>query len=230
MADDRTYTQAEVDALLQERSKGLESKRDELLDEVKAAKAKLKAYDGVDPEEHRRLAAKVAEMEQQAKASKAGMTSDELAKLRQDVTADLLKQFSSDPQAGLKAFPWASQLAQENRSLKLDSVVKAEMAKAGARSERIDALFRLTSDRFDLTEDGKPMLRSSPGLEVGKYVTDELKKEYPEFYNGSGSSGGGASKSSAGGTGYRGAVVGTNNTDFLKNLTGIAKGEVAVAE
>lgn len=229
MADERTYTQAEVDALVAERNKGLEGKRDELLTELRDAKAKLKGFDGVDVSEHRALQTKVAELEQQSKANKAGMTSDELVKLRQDVTADLLKQFAGDPSAGLRAFPWAATLASENRALKLDSVVKAEMAKGGARAERIDALFRLTSDRFDLTDDGKPMLTSSPGLEVGKYVTDDLKKEYPEFYNGSGSSGGGASKSNAGGGGFR-TVVGTKGPDFLKNVAEIAKGNVAVAE
>ena len=71
------------------------------------------------------------------------------------------------------------------------------------------------------------MLRASPGIEVGKYVAEDLAKEYPEFYQGTGSSGGGASRSNAGGGGAR-QVVGTNNNDFMRNLNAIAKGDTQV--
>ena len=82
-----------------------------------------------------------------------------------------------------------------------------------------------------MTEDGKPMLRSSPGIEVNKYVADELRKEYPEFYNGSGSSGGGASKSSAaGGGGNPRTIAATDRSSFLANVEKIAKGEVQVVQ
>jgi hypothetical protein len=223
-----TYTQAELDAKIAEANKGLEAKRDELLGEVKQVKAKLKAFEGVDPEEHKSMAARLAELEQQTKADKAGMTSDALAKLRQDVEADVVKRFVTDKDGALKLFPWAEELARENRSLKLDSVVKAEMAKRGARAERIDDLFRLTADRFGLTEDGKPILQDKPAVEISKYVADDLRKEYPEFYNGSGSTGGGASKSTSSGGGPMKRIAATDQGAFLANLEGIAKGEVQV--
>lgn len=225
-----TFTQEQLDAAVAEANKALEAKRDELLAEVKQMRGKMKAFEGIDPKEHQSMAARLAELEQSGKAKEAGMTSDALAKLRQDVEADVLKRLATDREAGLKAIPWASELANENRSLKLDSVVKAEMAKGGARSERIDALFRLTSDRFDLTDDGKPILRDKPAVELGKYVADELRKEYPEFYNGSGSSGGGASKSNAGGGGSSKRIAAGDPKAFLANLESIAKGEVMVEQ
>lgn len=228
MDESKTYTQEEVDALIEERNKALEENRDKALGQLKEARDKLKAFDGVDAEEYRALQAKVTDLETKAKADKAGLTSEELNKLRADVAADLKKQYAADANLGLKEFPWAADLARENRELKLDSVVKAQMAKGGARAERIDALFKLTSERFDLTDDGKPMLRDRPGIEIEKYVSDELKKEYPEFYNGSGSSGGGASKSNAGGVGTTKTVAADDSASFLANLEGIAKGEVAV--
>jgi hypothetical protein len=49
VADDKTYTQAEVDALVAEQTSGLKSNRDEALKEAKKAKEALKSYDGVDP-------------------------------------------------------------------------------------------------------------------------------------------------------------------------------------
>lgn len=222
---DTTYTQDQLDAAIAEANKALEAKRDELLNEVKTLKRK---YDGIDPDEYRQVAQRLSELEQQKKADQAGLTSEELAKLRQDVAADIRKQFEADPDAGIEAFPWARELANENRSLKLDSVVKAEMAKGGARAERIDALFKLTQDRFQLTSDGKPVLRDHPATELSKYVADELRTEYPEFYNGSGSSGGGASKSNASGGGFSHKIAADDGDAFLKNLEQIASGDVEV--
>lgn len=234
MADDATggagttYTQEQLDAKIAEANKALQANRDELLDEVKGLKRSIKVFDGIDPEQYKAMAAKLADLEQKHTADKAGMTSEALAQLRADVAADLEKRYATDPAAGMKAFPWAAELAHENRALKLDSVVKAEMARAGARAERVDALFKLTSERFDLTDDGKPMLRDKPATDLSKYLADELRKEYPELYNGSGSTGGGASKSSAGGSGFQKQIAADDGAAFLDNLEAIAAGKVDV--
>lgn len=228
--DDKTYTKEEVEALIQERNQALEAKRDEILGELKQAKAKLQGLDGLDPEEYRALQAKVTELEQAKKAEKAGITSEQLAKMREEVRADLLGQWAKMPADQLaEHIPTVRDIVKDNRSLRLDSVVKAEMGKAGARSERIDALFKLTADRFDLTEDGKPMLRDKPGIEVDKFVSETLKSEYPEFFNGSGSSGGGAPRSTAGGGGTPQTIAAGDSQGFIQNLEGIAKGDVKVA-
>ena len=182
----------------------------------------LDAFKGIDPTEYRSMAAKLQELEHQQKADKAGITSDQLQKLRQEIRGDLEKEYK-------QALDELEGLRTDNRSLRLDSVVKAEMAKAGVRSERIDALFRLNADKFDLTDDGVPILRERPGAEIGKYVADELRQEYPEFYNGSGSSGGGASKSSApGGAGYTRQIAASDKDTLSANLERIASGEAEV--
>lgn len=223
---DKTFTQAELDAAIAEQVGALQDKNAELITEVRQAAAKLKSFEGVDPKEYKSMASRLAELEQNAKAEKAGLTSEQLAKLRQDVEVDVVKRFQSDPTGALQLFPWAADLAKENRSLKLDSVVKADMARAGARSERIDALFRLTADRYDLTDDGKPIVKDKPAAELGKYVAEDLRKEYPEFFNGSGSSGGGATKS---GTVTQPGYVPADSASFQANLEKIARGEVKVA-
>lgn len=218
---DKTYTQDEVDALIRERNEALEAKRDEILGELKAARDKLKAYDGVDADEHKALKAKVADLEHKQKADKAGITSDQLEKLRADIREDLEREYAD-------IVSERDSLSSEVRGLRLDSVVKAEMGKAGVRPERIDALFRLNADAFDLTDDGSPMLKDRPGIGIDKYVAEDLKKLYPEFYQGSGSSGGGASKSAAGGGGAKQITYGDQKA-FSDNLEAIARGEVEVA-
>lgn len=206
--DDKTYTQAEWDKLQKERD-ALAAKRDELLDEVKDAKREM-----------RKIREDFTDLQQQQKAGKAGITAEELKQLRADVQADLEKQYGP-----VKV--QAETLAAENRTLRLDNVVKGAMAKGGVLAERIDALFKLEREEFDLTDDGQPMLTNRKGTPVEKYVAEELKQKYPEWFQGSGSSGGGASKSSAGG-GSVTSIAADDGKAFLSNLSGIIKGEVAV--
>ena len=215
-----TYTAEEFEALRAERE-ALIAKRDELLTEAKKAKDKLRAFDGVDPDEHKALKQKLTELETQKKADKAGITSQELDRMRAEVRQALEEEYAEFKTR-------AEELAQENRSLKLDNVVKGVMGKNGVRAERVDDLFRLTADQFDLTDDGKPVLREKMGLEIEKFVSEDLRKSYPEWFDGTGSSGGGAPKSAAGGGGSSRVVTAGDNDAFISNLEGIAKGTTEV--
>lgn len=225
MADDGTQgtqgiTQEQYDALVAERE-ALIAKRDEILTEAKRAKDKLKSFEGIDPNEYKSLKQKMAELETKQTAEKNGVTSQELERLRAEVRQHLETEYA----------PFKTQLdalAKENRALKLDNVVKTVMGKNGVRSERVDDLFRLTADQYDLTDDGKPMLRDKMGLPVETYVKEDLRKAYPEWFEGTGSSGGGATKSIAGGGGSTRVIAADDTAAFMANIEKIAKGEVQV--
>src|SRR4051812_2308952 len=155
MIMDLPKTEEELNAIIAERlaaeTEGLKTSQAKLLTEKKAAQARAALFDGLDPEEAKTLKTKFAELEAQSKATAAGITSEALAKLRAEALAESEKKYG----------PVASErdaLKAEIRGLKLDSHVKTLMGKAGARPERIDALFKLSQDRFDLTDDGKPMV------------------------------------------------------------------------
>jgi len=215
--DTKTFTQEEVDALIAERNEALERKRDELLTEAKAAKAAQRKQ----AEELAQLQARLAEVETEKEAKKAGITSEQLAEMQAKAEANLEKRYG----------PIREQLEEaqrEIRQLRLDTVVKGAMGKSGVRGERVDALFRLTADRYDLTEDGKPMLKDAPGTPIDQYISDELSKEYPEFYEGTGSSGGGASKSVTSGGGPVKAISIEDQDAFMGNLEAVASGKVKV--
>ena len=126
------------------------------------------------------LEARAAELETASKAQKAGITDEQLAQIK----ADALKEI--DP---VKAERDA--LKAELRSMKLDTAVKGVMATHGVRAERLDVLWKVVADRFDLTEEGKPILKSSPTAELPKVMAD-LKVEYPEFFAAPIASGSGA--------------------------------------
>lgn len=223
--EEKLFTPEEVEALVAEKLAAAKADGDKAFEnlwgEAKAAKERAKAFDGLDPNEVRDKLARLTELEQLKKANKAGITSEELEKLRADVRKDLEGEFSPYKTK-------AETLAQQIRELRLDNVVKSAMGKNGVRGERVDALFRLAADRFDLTEDGKPMLKEHPGREIDKYIAEQLSEEYPEFFNGSGSSGGGALKPSAGGGGVRKTIAVGDESAFLAELENIAKGATEV--
>lgn len=221
------YTQDQVDELVTERLASAKAEGDKAFEslwgEAKAAKEKLRAFDGVDAAEYKTLKEQLKALEQKDKADKAGITAEELAKMRAEMRADVEGEYS-----GLKTR--AEELATENRTLKLDNVVKATMSKVGVRAERLDALYRLTKEHYDLTDDGQPLVKLRPGKEVEKYVAEDLAKEYPEFFRGSGSSGSGASRSAGGAGDHVRTIAAGDSKAFLDNLEGIAKGRVTVQD
>ena len=223
--DDTTFTQAQVDSAVQEALAGAKSKDDtafqNLWQEAKDAKAAAKAFEGLDVEEARNAIAKLKEIETKGKADDVGVTSEQLATIRSEVRESLEGEF----------LPFKAEnegLRTQIRTLQLDNVIKGVMAKQGVRAERVDALFRLTADKFDLTDEGEPMLKDHPGKDVAKFVAEELGNEYPEFYQGSGSSGGGASRSAAGGGGRVRTIAASDKSAFIGSVEDIAAGKVAV--
>lgn len=223
MADDNTQDQGiskeQYEAMVAERD-ALLAKRDEILKEAKGAKDKLRSYEGIDPNEHKSLKEKLADLEQKQKAEKAGITSQELERMRAEVRQSLEAEFSVFRTQ-------AETLAKENRALKLDNRVKKVMGDNGVRAARIDDLFRLTADHYDLTDDGQPMLKEKMGLPIDTYVKEDLRKAYPEWFDGSGSSGGGATKSVAGGGGSR-VIAASDKDAWSQNIEAIAKGTIEV--
>jgi len=216
----KTFTQDEVEALIKERNKALEMKRDELLGEVRGLKDKLHSAE----EGFSELQARLATLEEEQKAKEANVNSEKLEEIRRTAEANLEKKYG----------PLKTELEQAHeriRTLQLDNVVKQAMGKSGVRGERVDALFKLTADRFDLTDDGKPMLRDDPTTPIDQYIADTLGKEYPELFVGTGSSGGGAPKPAASGGGTT-VISADDNMALLDEATirGIARGEISVAQ
>ncbi len=221
---DKTYTQEQLDVELADSKTKLvtsETKISEFRETNIDLMKRLKKLDGIDPNEYRDMQTRLAELEQKSKADKAGITKEELDKLRADVRTDLRKEFEP-------VLTERDTLKGEVRTLRLDNVIKSEMGEAGVRAERLDALFRLTGERFELTEDGAPMLKNHPGTEISKYIGEELIQEYPEFFVSSGSSGGGASKSAGGAGGASKTIPSGDDDAFLANLDEIAEGKVKV--
>jgi len=223
---DTTYTQAELDAKIAEANKALERKRDELLQEAKAAKDQARTVS----EQYQQATARMQELEQKVAAQSAGVGDEKLKELTEKMRADFERTYQPFKS---KVGELEAALAERDgviRSLKLDTKVKDVMAKSGVRSERVEDLFRLTSERYDLTDDGEVILKENREVPLDKFFKEDLSEKYPEFYTGSGSSGGGASRSDAGGGGSGRVIAADDGGAFMANLEGVAAGKVTVRQ
>lgn len=234
MAGD-TFTKEEVDALIAERiaaeTEGLKKNRDELAKEAKAAKAKLAAYDGVDPEEHKRLKQAAEEADRKKAAAEGDFT-----KLRDQMVAKHNEELAGRDKRITK---FESAL---NRRLTTDELRKALTGKVqpeyaellvehGSKFLKVQE----TEDDFEyVITDGKgnAMVADGKGspMNIDQFVEQTLKAKYPGAFLGTGSSGGGASRSTGGAGGANGVttIARGDQKGFIDNLEGIAKSKVEV--
>jgi hypothetical protein len=222
----KTYTQEEVDAMIAEQvAEQLDAKIAERMDKevggLKRNQAKALDQAKVAHERATKAEAKLAELEQERRAQEGGITSEKLLAIKKDVRTDLEREFAP-------ILKERDTFKTENRQLKLDHVVKSKMAANGVRSERIDALFKLTADEFELTEDGQPIVREHEGVAIDKYVKETLQAGYPEFFTGTGSEGGGATKANARGNGAV-RVIPAGQAWSKTDIEDIAKGKAVTA-
>lgn len=222
MDEDKQYTQEEVD----EHVAGLKSALEKERAERKQAKLDLADL----RTSHDELVAKFAELEQRSVADAAGVDEEKLSEIRKKIRADVRREYAPQLEENEQLKQYLGERDATIRELKLDNVVKSVMANSGVRPNRIDALFKLTEDRYELSEDGEVIIKDKRATPLDKYIGTELSTEYPELYEGSGSSGGGASRSAGrAGSGTKYIAAGDKKA-FLDNLEEIAKGEVEIRQ
>jgi hypothetical protein len=135
----------------------------------------------------KKVAKDLKDLETKAKAEAAGATEDQLKQLRADVRTELETEYADK----LKAAERVPILEAENRNLKLDGNVKKMAGDAGFLPTKLDDFWKLHGDEFDLTADGKPMVKGKPGADPKKHI-ESLKAVRPEWVQGSQAGGGGA--------------------------------------
>lgn len=227
--DTKTFTQEDVDRIIAEQTAGLKANRDELIKEAKRAKDTLKGYEGVDPDEFKKLKQQAEEADRKKAEAQGDFKS-------------LEKQLIDRHQAELdtrKARETKLERALNNR-LTSDELRKALVGKAdptmmellvehGSKYVRI----RETDDDFEqyvADEKGNPLVADGKGtpMTVEMFVDQTLKAKFPTAFLGTGSSGGGASKSQGGALGGAKHIPSTNDPAFIANLAEVASGKVTV--
>lgn len=125
----------------------------------------------------------LADLKTKQSAAEKGVTSEQLEQLRKDVRADLEKEYGPKLKRG-------EELEAENRRFKLDTQIKKLAGEEGILAERLDDFWTLYGGDYDLTDDGKPMVKGSPGIDPKKRVAEQVKKQ-PGWKQGSKADGSG---------------------------------------
>lgn len=229
MADPKTYTEEEFQAMVAERD-ALKANRDEALSEAKKAKAALKNYDGVDPAEYKALKDAADEA-----ARKQALAEGNLEAWKKQVTDAHQKEREGD----------AKRIAKLTKALER-RLVDASLAESLAKNDVDPTMLPLlklegrryvqvkeTDDDFEplvADERGNPLVADGKGsaMTVDDLVVQKLKAQYPGAFKGTGSSGGGAPKPNAGGGGAN-VIPAGDGAAFLASVKDIAAGTKTVA-
>lgn len=214
---------------------GLRRSRDEVLREakeakeaVRAAKERLDAYGGVDPAEIKRLQSAVEEADRKSKSKDSDLT-QALAKLQADLDAKYGKEI-----AAMKEREQAATAAA--RDARFEQELMDAALSGGVVKEDVKAVVTLARSfgRVKLNDAGRAIVvgpdgQEAPGSTLDDFFKGTFKKEYPKFYEASGSSGSGAaSGSSASAPAGSKRVKASDAMGLRANAEGIAKGEVEV--
>lgn len=227
VADFTPEQQAAIDAAVQEQVEGLKKNQAELLKESKAAKAKLAAYDGIDPEEYKKLKTAAEEAEKKRLQGEGDY---------KQLEAQLVKKYEGllEQEKGVSG---RYRSAVEKHLI--DAAAAQELAK---HSDSPKLLLPHIRSRMKVVEqDGEFHARivdESGNVRVGKgqgsspmtlsELIEEMKqdKEYAPAFRGTGSSGGGATKSTGGAGGRR--TISISELVLGDNAKKVAAGEVEV--
>jgi hypothetical protein len=224
-----TYTKEQVDQMIAEREAGLKANRDEALREAKKAKELAKRYEGVDPDEYKTLKEQAAELER-----KKALAEGNLEVWKKQV-AD---QHQKELDAAAKRI--AKYEGAVGKRLRQDELRKALTGKAdpammellvehGSKYVHV----KETDDDFEQyvgDEKGNPLVADGQGTQMTleQFVDQRLKAKFPGAFLGSGSSGGGATRSTSGGSGGSKII---SKDDLYKgdNLQKVASGQYKIA-
>lgn len=229
MADEpKTYTQEQVDAMLAEQTAGLKANREEIAKEAKTAKAKLAAYDGVDPEKYRQLVAAAEEAERKKATAEGDF---------KQLEAQLVKKYETEIE---KERTVSTRYRSAVERHLIDAAAASELAKYSDTPRLL--LPHIRSRMKVVEQDGEFHARivdDQGNVKIGKgqgstpmtlpELIEEMRQdqEFAPAFRGSGSSGGGATKAAAGGGSQR-VISADDGAAILANTKGILDGSVVV--
>jgi len=227
------FTQEEMDAKVAEANSGISANRDKAMDQAKTHKAALDAmterWGDLDPENVKTLLAEKAALDRKAAEGKGDWDTLE-GQLKEAHGVELGKRDAREQKL----------MKQIERSLVTSKLTTAIAAHKGDADlllphARQFVKTRETDEGFDayvVDAAGNPRFSDGQGtpMTFDQLVEGTLIEKYPRAFEGTGSSGSGASKSAAGGGGSQSTknIAEGDNAAFLANLEGVATGEVAV--
>ena len=229
-----TFTQEQLDEAVKDALAQAKAGNDEafgnLWKEAKQAKAKLAAYDGVDAEEYKKLKAAAEKAERERAEAEGDFKS---------IEAQLKERHAQELAAKDKVL--AKYRSAVDKRVKQAELIKAIVAAGGdpalllPHAEKFVDVRETDNDfeAFIIDEQGQPLVADGQGtpMTLEMVIQEKLVPQFPRAFGGTGSSGGGASRSDAGGGGAGPRKVSASDPDaWFANLDGIVSGKVGVSE
>jgi hypothetical protein len=121
-----------------------------------------------------------------------GLTEEQLKQVREDVRAELIVEFEDQVKELSSKAETGEKTALELRSAVKAMKVREVLQQNGARGARVPVLEKIVTEEFDLVDNEKLILKGKPANDIAKHVSDNIKKNYPEFFEGTAADGGGA--------------------------------------
>lgn len=125
------------------------------------------------------LESRISTLEESIEAGKAGISGDKLTEIQRKAEEKFQPQLTE-----------LEERRKELRELRLDGAVKSLLGKAKAVD--VDAAFKVVGDQFDLTTDGKLIVKADPTADVEKYITGTVVTKHGFLFKGTEADGGGA--------------------------------------
>lgn len=213
----KTYTQDELDAAVADRNKALEATHQKALGQLAETRKALKSFEGIDPNDYKAMREAAEKLEEERAKAQGDWKARE---------AQLTDRQKKELEAKDARIGKLSKVVE--RRVKSDELSRA-IAKAGGDAD----LLLPHAERFakvqETDEDFNLVLTDEKGavVDADAFVAQTLKPKFPSAFAGTGSSGGGATRSAASG-GNR-VIPAGDNPAFIANLKDIASGKVNVA-
>lgn len=154
---------------------------------------------------NKKLADELKKIETKNKAAESGISAEKIAEIEKQIQDRLTEEYRPRLEQN-------ESLAKQVRELTLDTQVKAQAAKLGVIGSEIPKWWKLHGENFDLTTDGKPIVKGQEGVSMEQYIGTTLKKDTPYLYEGTKATGSGAP-----GSGPTPTPGLTTGDDILKN-------------
>ena len=224
----KTFTQEQMDAAIVAANATLEANRDAILGEKKIATDALKKFEGFDPEEFKRLQDAETEAARVKATEEGDWTKLEQKLIEAHGTEMTAKETRIEKLMGvLQKHLVDAELTKAISAAKGDAALLLPHARAFVQTRETDDGFEV----FVADEKGTPLVSDGQGtpMTMAQLVEGKLVDEYPRAFEGTGSSGGGASRSTAGGQDrVAGHIAADDGDAFMDNLDGVASGKVEV--
>jgi hypothetical protein len=223
-----SFTKEQVAELVAAEVAGLKANQTKLLNEKKAADALLKKYEGIDPETARQALEAAADAERK-RAELAGDWKAREAQLLEKVGKDIAAKDT-------KITALSSALERRLVDAEATSALAAAKGAPKVLLPHIKAQTKVVEEEgeyvvYVVDARGNPRIGDAKGTPMTIAQLVEEMKQDPDVarnFEGTGSSGGGATRSTGGASGTTRSIASTNSPDFLANLADIASGKVKV--